>query len=68
MTSIILRRRRRRVNTAPERSPEGGRIRRPAVVRTRELVGGECSYWACPIPFKKTAGCFRPGEAVHGAA
>ena len=28
----------------------------------RELVGGECSYWAC-IPSKT----LRPGEAVHGA-
>jgi dihydrolipoamide dehydrogenase len=39
---------------------EGGL--RVAVIE-RELVGGECSYWAC-IPSKTL---LRPGEAVHGA-
>src|SRR3954452_8910412 len=39
---------------------EGGL--RVAIVE-RELIGGECSYWAC-IPSKTL---LRPGEAVHGA-
>jgi pyruvate/2-oxoglutarate dehydrogenase complex dihydrolipoamide dehydrogenase (E3) component len=39
-----------------------GRGLRIAVVE-QELVGGECSYWAC-IPSKSL---LRPGEAVHGA-
>jgi len=42
------------------RLAEGGR--RVAIVE-RELLGGECSYWAC-IPSKTL---LRPGEALHAA-
>jgi pyruvate/2-oxoglutarate dehydrogenase complex dihydrolipoamide dehydrogenase (E3) component len=43
-----------------DRLVEGGL--RVAIVE-RELLGGECSYWAC-IPSKTL---LRPGEAVHAA-
>src|SRR4051794_29794906 len=46
-------------HTAGELAEGGLRV---AVVE-RELVGGECSYWAC-IPSKTL---LRPGEAVHAA-
>jgi pyruvate/2-oxoglutarate dehydrogenase complex dihydrolipoamide dehydrogenase (E3) component len=46
-------------HTAGELADGGLRV---ALVE-RELVGGECSYWAC-IPSKTL---LRPGEAVHGA-
>ena len=50
----------RPASTAPGPSRRVGL--RVAVVE-RELVGGECSYWAC-IPPKSL---LRPGEAVQGA-
>src|SRR5690349_15854646 len=46
-------------HTAGELADGGLRV---ALVE-RELVGGECSYWAC-IPSKTL---LRPGEAVHDA-
>src|ERR1700731_4593169 len=46
----------------PRRAALAGGGLRVGVVE-RELVGGECSYWAC-IPSKTL---LRPGEAVHGA-
>src|ERR1700710_1001506 len=36
---------------------------RTAVIVEAELVGGECSYWAC-MPSK---GLLRPGAALRGA-
>ena len=50
----------RPASTAPARLADGGL--RVAIVE-RELVGGECSYWAC-IPSKTL---LRPGEALTAA-
>jgi len=47
------------VSIAPALAEGGLRV---ALVE-RELVGGECSYWAC-IPSKTL---LRPGEAAHAA-